>query len=669
MAGLELTGVFSGIDTDLLIAHTITANSRRLGALTLQKAELQAEVSALDDMDGSLKNLRFAVNQLRDASTLRQVTASTTDNDVAYAASGTAEGAFAVHVEQLAAAEREVHDGVVTWTHTTSVAGGDDEYLSAADISDNMGTDYKFVFQFSDEAQVTVDLSAYDATGITLNELVSEINTAAGYTAATAAQDGDDYMLGLQAQNAAKGAALVVTDDDSVNLLDNLDDFAQTADDALGTDMLIGAGQFVYTYDGTTRTLTTTAETTFGEFLGLINNDAGNPGVRASSLVHEGAHLVLSGQNTGADFTITVEAATTLAGFAPGAENWTETQTAQNAKIQVDGYPSTGFIERSSNTVTDVLPGTLHLTGAGDTTITFSRTTATLKQNLTNLVAVLNTIRTKIDDYTGFSDDTETGGVLQGDYFLNGVFNQIRAALVQPAPGFLDGSETFTLANQIGIEVDRYGEFSFDESTFNDAVAEDYQAVLNLIGAVGTGIVDSSDIQFTSAGESTQGGTYDLKVEYDGAGDVASARIKLEDEDTYRDLDVSGATLTGVYGNPEQYLMLTVVSGGTSETRNYTVRVKRGFAGEVYEHLQDILDEVGGTLATKRDSYSNLTHSGTIDIVDRRIEYEQERLEQMEERLVAKYARLEATLAQLDAQRGAFTALFSSLEASENNSD
>lgn len=667
MAGLELTGIFSGIDTDLLIAHTITANSRRLGALILQKAELQAEVSALDNMDGSLENLRFAVNQLRDASTLRQVTASTTDNDVAYAASGTAEGAFAVHVEQLAAAEREVHDGVVTWTHTTSVAGGDDEYLSAADISDNIGTDYKFVFQFSDEAQVAVDLSAYDATGITLNQLVSEINTAAGYTAATAVQDGDDYMLGLQAQNAAKGAALVVTDDDSVDLLDNLNDFAQTADDALGTDMLIGAGQFVYTYDGTTRTITTTAETTFGEFLDLINNDAGNPGVRASSLLHEGVHLVLSGQNTGADFTITLEAATTLAGFAPA--DWTETQTAQNAQIQVDGYPDLDFIERSSNTVTDVLPGTLHLTGTGDTTITFSRTTATLRQNLTNLVAVLNTIGTKIDDYTGFSDDTETGGVLQGDYYLNGVFNQLRAALVQPAPGFLDGSETFTLASQLGIEVDRYGEFSFDESTFNDAVAEDYQAVLNLIGAVGTGIVDSSDIQFTSAGESTQGGTYDLKVEYDGAGDIVSAQIKLEDEDTYRDLDVSGTTLTGVYGNPEQYLMLTVVSGGTSETRNYTVRVKRGFAGEVYEHLQDILDEVGGTLATKRDSYTNPTNSGTIDIVDQKIEREQERLEEMEERLVAKYARLEATLAQLDAQRGAFTALFASLESSENNSD
>jgi len=667
MAGLELTGIFSGIDTDLLIAHTIAANSTRLNALALRKAELQAEVSALDDVDGSLGNLRFAVNLLRDASTLRQVTASTTDNDVAYAGSGTAEGAFAVHVEQLAAAEREVHDGVVTWTHTTSVAGGDDEYLSAADISDNTGTDYKFVFQFSDEAQVTVDLSAYDATGITLNQLVSEINTAAGYTAATAVQDGSDYMLGLQAQNASKGAALVVTDDDSVDLLDNLNDFAQTADDLLGTDMLIGAGQFVYTYDGTTRTITTTAETTFGEFLDLINNDAGNPGVRASSLLHEGVHLVLYGENTGADFTITLEAATTLAGFAPG--DWTETQTARNAKIQVDGYPSTGFIERSSNTVTDVLPGTLYLTGAGDTNITFSRTTATLNQNLTNLVGVLNTIRTKIDGYTGFSDDTETGGVLQGDYFLNGAFNQIRAALVQPAPGFLDGSETFTLANQIGIEVDRYGKFSFDESAFNDAVAEDYQAVLNLIGTVGTGVVDSSDIQFTSAGESTQGGTYDLKVEYDGAGDVVSAKIKLEDEDTYRDLDVSGTTLTGVYGNPEQYLMLTVVSGGTSETRDYTVRVKRGFAGGVYEHLQDILDEVSGTLATKRNSYSNPTNSGTINIVDQRMEHELERLKEMEKRLVAKYARLEATLAQLDAQRGAFSALFASLENSGNNSD
>jgi len=665
MADLGLTGIFSGIDTDLLIAHTIAANSTRLNTLTLRKSEQQAEVSALNEMEGALANLQYAANALRDASTLRQVTASTTDSDVAYAASGTAEGAFAVHVEQLAAADRQVHDGVITWTHTKSVSGGDDEYLSADDISGNTGTDYKFIFQFSDEAEVTVDLSAYDATGITLNELISEINTAAGYTAATTVQDGDEYLLGLQAQNAAKSTVLTVTDDDSVNLLDNINDFAQTADSLLGTGMLIGAGQFVYTYDGTTRTITTTADTTFGEFLGLINNDAGNPGVRASSLLHQGVHLVLAGQDTGEDFTITVEAATTLEGFATG--DWTETQTAQNAKIQVDGYPNPDFIERSSNTVTDVLPGTLHLTGTGDTTITLSRTTATLKQNLTNLAAVLNTVKTKIDTYTGYNQADETSGVLQGDYFLNGVFNQIRAALIQPAAGFLDGSETFTLANQIGLEADRYGEFSFDEAAFDEAVAEDYQAVLNLIGAVATGAVDSSDIQFTSAGESTQGGTYDLKVEYDAVGDIASAQIKLEDEDTYRDLDVAGATLTGVYGNPEQYLMLTVVSGGTSETRNYTVRVRQGIAGQIYDRLQDILDEVDGTLATKLNGYSNATDSGSIDIIDQNIEREEIRLEEMEERLVAQYARLEATLARLDAQRGAFDSLFAALESNKES--
>ncbi|GAG10658.1 unnamed protein product, partial [marine sediment metagenome] len=270
-----------------------------------------------------------------------------------------------------------------TWTHDLCVAGADDEYFSAAEISNNAGENYKFVFQFGSESQVTVDLSAYDATGITLNELVSEINTSAGYTAASAAAQGSQYNLRIQAQNAGD-RALVITDDNSVDELDNTDDFTQTVDGDVGADAIVGAGTFVYTYNGVTRTVTTTASTSLGALRDLINNDAGNPGLSASILEYEvdadhKYHLVLSGDNTGSDYTITVEAATTLSGFAPGS--FQETMTAEDSQIRVDGYPPADWIERSSNSISDVIEGvTLNLNGTGTASVTLNRDTGQLEQ-------------------------------------------------------------------------------------------------------------------------------------------------------------------------------------------------------------------------------------------------------------------------------------------------
>ena len=74
-----------------------------------------------------------------------------------------------------------------------------------------------------------------------------------------------------------------------------------------GLDTLVGAGNFVYTYNGVTRTVVTDATTKLQDLVNLVNNDSGNPGVSASILDYDVTgssghryHLVLSGKNTGA---------------------------------------------------------------------------------------------------------------------------------------------------------------------------------------------------------------------------------------------------------------------------------------------------------------------------------------------------------------------------------
>jgi hypothetical protein len=58
------------------------------------------------------------------------------------------------------------------------VSSSTGEYIAAADISTTTGTNYQFIFEFGSEGTVSVDLSGYAATGIQLDELVSEINSA-----------------------------------------------------------------------------------------------------------------------------------------------------------------------------------------------------------------------------------------------------------------------------------------------------------------------------------------------------------------------------------------------------------------------------------------------------------------------------------------------------------
>jgi len=64
----------------------------------------------------------------------------------------------------------------------------------------------------------------------------------------------------------------------------------------------VGAGTFIYSYNNKETSITTTATTTLTELVGLINNDADNPGVTASLLNYNDAyHLVLNGNDAGSD--------------------------------------------------------------------------------------------------------------------------------------------------------------------------------------------------------------------------------------------------------------------------------------------------------------------------------------------------------------------------------
>jgi len=126
-----------------------------------------------------------------------------------------------------------------TFINTHLVSSSTGTYIAAADISTTTGSDYQFIFQFGTEGTVSVDLSGYEATGIQLDELVSEINSAVladtgtYYAAASAVYDSDlkGYTLQLQARDAGtNGSPFAITDTNSVAILDATGDFIETVD-------------------------------------------------------------------------------------------------------------------------------------------------------------------------------------------------------------------------------------------------------------------------------------------------------------------------------------------------------------------------------------------------------------------------------------------------------
>lgn len=105
---------------------------------------------------------------------------------------------------------KETHDNM------RGVARADDTFLAAAEITS--GSTDTFTFAFGASGDVAVDLSSYESSGVTLNQLVNEINDAwqgAGNTGyvAYAHFDDDAQQYRLRLENTEAGAAdLVVTD-------------------------------------------------------------------------------------------------------------------------------------------------------------------------------------------------------------------------------------------------------------------------------------------------------------------------------------------------------------------------------------------------------------------------------------------------------------------------
>lgn len=138
-----------------------------------------------------------------------------------------------------------------THVNKRTVAAGSDLYITAAEIV--TGANDQFIFQFGSEGTVALDLSSYESTGISLNQLVSDINdevvadgagTAYACASALYSSDYNSYALQMQARNAGT-AEFAITDTNSIEILNSVSgDFTEKQNGGIdtGNDLTTAAG-------------------------------------------------------------------------------------------------------------------------------------------------------------------------------------------------------------------------------------------------------------------------------------------------------------------------------------------------------------------------------------------------------------------------------------------
>ena len=141
-----------------------------------------------------------------------------------------------------------------TWVHLRTINDPGDLYFTAAEITDT--SDDTFIYKFGTAGTViSVDLGTYETAGITLTQLVQEINTAVmtatgtAYTAASALYDseaGGSYRLQLQARNTGLNDLIIDgTTGAAIAVMDSTTDFSESqngATSATGNDLTSATG-------------------------------------------------------------------------------------------------------------------------------------------------------------------------------------------------------------------------------------------------------------------------------------------------------------------------------------------------------------------------------------------------------------------------------------------
>jgi flagellar capping protein FliD len=410
MAELRLSGLSTGIDTQKIIEQLMEVNRRRLKLMEQDVTKHEERRSAVSELQSKLNALRSAASALSDSSQLRSFKATTSDADfvTAEANSNALEGNHSIQIKQLATSDRWVHQG---FAYATSYVG-----------------EGNFIFTYNNRelvVQTTAETTLQDLVGLINNDqdnpgvtasILKYDNGSGGvYHLVLGGKDsGSDYQIKINTSNTELHAAdTTLKDRNNQNAvlttkLTDLSTFAGEMESGITGDRIhiVGTdhdGNSIDVYFDVTR------YTTLEDVIGQINSaydgsavatlsegvikvtdttcGASNMGISLTFVPGTGSSAALTLPN----IVQSVQGGSKLATIASlDASTFLETQSAQDGKVRVDGYPQTQtaaevqLLTSSANATS----GTYTLTFNGETTVALN-----YNDDIATVEAALNSLR------------------------------------------------------------------------------------------------------------------------------------------------------------------------------------------------------------------------------------------------------------------------------------
>ncbi|MDL2266984.1 flagellar filament capping protein FliD [Desulfovibrio sp. OttesenSCG-928-G15] len=679
---IHFGGLGSDIDVDELITNLYKVESKQAQQLISWRDDWQTRLDAFQTIRSQLLSLETTLNSLNSMSkfVVMNATPSNTSVTGATVTGEASAGTYNVKVNQTATSS--------AWSLETGVA-------AKTDVINDSGEDGSFSYSYKGK-----DYSVRVPNGTTLEGLKNIINNDSKNPGVKVQliESTDGLVFQLRGNETGLDAKLVVTGTENINCLNvatkdlwegsagntlTCTNQYTSADEVLNTTGT--AKTFAFSVNGEKNSVKLAAGGTLQDLADAVNASTATSGVSAS---------IVSGTSSSGETVYSLELTTadpddelsvgggTLSGYSDmkAVTNWT-VQEAQNAEVRVDGWPSTGWLERSSNAIDGVVDGvTFNVRSPGDCVVSVEIDTKAIEENITTVVDSINSFRVLIQSLTAvdsekiqtepeYADsqfDMQMGGVLTGNYGVQMISSSFKNAVAGQAQGFTylqevggkNYGDLFSSLSQIGIMTDSnqssttYGLLLIDGAqhlggvglTLEEALAQDPIAVAKLFVCDEEGVSNSPYFSYNSHVQTiTKPGTYEVSYSTDVFGNISSATINgkaAQIDQENRQISIFSHGDGGE--NAADGLILDVYDLTPDQTFTGTVGIKQGKVNEFLDLMQGTSGWLGeeGTLKTLENNYKNI-----IENIEKKISDEDTRLEKWESSMRARFARLEATLA------------------------
>lgn len=245
-------------------------------------------------------------------------------------------------------------------------------------------------------------------------------------------------------------------------------------------DTAVGTGTLTVGVGGTTIDLDIDAtNNTLAGIRDAINAAPDNPGLSATIVnADSGSYLILTGDRTGADNTITVtqtggDGGLAALEFDPGAglASLTESSSAQDALIRIDGLD----VQNDTNTFTGAVEGVtisaVAVSGGAAESLLVSNDETAARSTIGDFVESYNALVTTLEALTNYNSESDQAAPLLGDATVRGIRDQIRREL---STAVTDIEADFSTLREVGIETQLDGTLTINDDELSTVLADDF---------------------------------------------------------------------------------------------------------------------------------------------------------------------------------------------------